>query len=461
MKTKTTFLLLLTLPLLCISQNFEPQGGEYIGAKNEGPCLSEENRQIVINELIESENYLKANNLLAYNGDRNIPNPLFIFPIQKANNVEYNDVWGISGYMDHDENYPNQLEDYNCESTSYDTQSGYNHQGVDIFTWPFGLKLMDNDQVEVIAASDGQIIQKSDGQYDRSCDFNSNYWNAVYVQHNDGSVAWYGHLKNGSLTTKNVGDMVTQGEYIGVVGSSGNSTGPHLHLEIWEDSTYQNLIDPYAGACNDTVSESWWEDQKPHKNPNINAILTHSDVPVFDCPNTEVTYEETQFDENQSIIFTVFLRDQEAGTALNLKVIKPDNTYLYNWNHDLNQHYTGSWWYWNFNAFDVPGEWKWEVTYLGQTLTHSFNIGTLSVDENELTNTQIYPNPFENIVEIKSDSKITEIQIRDLLGKTIRTEKNNLDGITYIDNSNLSKGVYFMTLKDDSYRTKTVKLLKK
>ena len=50
--------------------------------------------------------------------------------------------------------------------------------------------------------------------------------------HADGSVAWYGHMKAGSLTNKAVGQTVSSGEYLGIVGSSGNSTGPHLHFGI-------------------------------------------------------------------------------------------------------------------------------------------------------------------------------------------------------------------------------------
>jgi murein DD-endopeptidase MepM/ murein hydrolase activator NlpD len=458
-KSLFTFLFIL---ITINSQEFNPLpsgGGEYEGYKNETPCLSEENRQLIIDRLKDNEAILKSQNLLAYNGERNVPNPLFIWPIRKANGVEYNDVWGISGYVDHDVN-SGVLLDYNCVTTTYDTPT-YNHQGLDVFTWPFGLKMMDNDQVEIIAASDGQIIDKGDGEYDRSCDFNTNVWNAVYVQHNDGSVAWYGHMKNGSVTSKNIGDMVTQGELLGVVGSSGNSTGPHLHFEIWEDSSYTNLIDPYDGTCNDWNSESWWANQKPYKNPNINAALTHTDIPVFNCPTTELTYEEGQFDESQLIHFTIFLRDQAAGTSINLRLIKPDNTDLYNWNYDLTSDFVASWWRWNFNTLDISGEWKWEITYLGQTVTHTLNVGTLSVNKNELPNTSIYPNPFENIVEIKSESKITEIVIRDLLGKTITIEKNDVDGLNYIDNSTLSSGVYLMTLKDNLERSKTIKLIKK
>ena len=157
-------------------------------------------------------------------------------------------MWSISNYVDHNSAYPNQLQDYNCGTKTYDTSSGYNHQGIDIFTWPFTWKMVDDNSVEIIAAAPGQIIAKGDGQFDRSCGFNNNPWNAVYVRHGDGSVAWYGHMKNGSLTTKNVGDFVNLGEYLGIVGSSGNSTGPHLHFEVYQNDTYTNLIDPYTGC---------------------------------------------------------------------------------------------------------------------------------------------------------------------------------------------------------------------
>src|SRR5690606_3014667 len=115
---------------------------------------------------------------------------------------------------------------------------------------------------------------------------NNNLWNAVYVQHNDGSIAWYGHMKNGSVTTKNVGDMVSLGEVIGTDGSSGNSTGPHLHFEIYTTSSYTQLIDPYSGTCNGMNAKRWWNTQIAYNYSGTNAVLTHSAEPVVvpACP---------------------------------------------------------------------------------------------------------------------------------------------------------------------------------
>lgn len=87
-----------------------------------------------------------------------------------------------------------------------------------------------------VAAAPGVITYKDDGHPDRSCAFSSDSPNMVVVTHADGSYAWYLHFKNGSLTPKGVGEPVAQGEYLGTVGSSGSSTGPHLHFEVYDSS---------------------------------------------------------------------------------------------------------------------------------------------------------------------------------------------------------------------------------
>ena len=77
---------------------------------------------------------------------------------------------------------------------------------------------MDENAVEIISIADGMIIHKQDGNDDRSCSIGGKTWNAIYIQHADGSIAWYGHLKKGSITSKSVGEIVQAGEYLGVVG---------------------------------------------------------------------------------------------------------------------------------------------------------------------------------------------------------------------------------------------------
>jgi murein DD-endopeptidase MepM/ murein hydrolase activator NlpD len=55
------------------------------------------------------------------------------------------------------------------------------------------------------------------------------YGNKIEIRHWDGTCSWYGHL---SKIDVKVGQKVDPGELIGLVGNTGHSTGPHLHLEI-------------------------------------------------------------------------------------------------------------------------------------------------------------------------------------------------------------------------------------
>lgn len=59
--------------------------------------------------------------------------------------------------------------------------------------------------------------------------YNGSYGNKVVVDHGDGIESWYAHCNSLNVS---VGDTVTTDTCIATVGSTGNSTGPHLHLEI-------------------------------------------------------------------------------------------------------------------------------------------------------------------------------------------------------------------------------------
>ncbi len=466
MTSKFTILLLL-LSYFSFSQQTPSrvEGGEYKFNQN-GPCLTNEDYVKIFNQLKTSRRTLMSQNEFQRSTNDVTINPSFIWPVQKANHVTINDVWAVSNYVDQNQN-PNAIEDYNCDQRTYDA-----HQGVDIFTWPFGWKMMEENDAEIIAAAPGIIRNKFDGNSDRSCDpVTAADWNAVYIEHDDGSVALYGHMKINSLTTKAVGETVSQGEYLGIVGSSGRSSGPHLHFEVFDylgddvngDPIY-DLIDPYYldNNCNDMNTSSWWQSQKPYNNPRINALLTHTTDPVFSaCPTTTTTNESNQFNISQEVIFTLFLKDQAAGTSVNLRIIRPDNTDLFNWNFDLANNHVASWYRWN-SFPNVNGEWKWQATYAGETVTHAFNVGVLGVEENEFSEISIYPNPFNDIVNINSKTKIKSASVIDALGKVVvRFKENSFEGIKELNLSQLSNGLYFVTLEGKQNQKKTIKLIKK
>ncbi|MGW2112358.1 M23 family metallopeptidase [Streptomyces sp. NPDC001948] len=69
------------------------------------------------------------------------------------------------------------------------------------------------------------------------------YGNQVVVKHADGHYSQYGHLSSLSVSA---GQAVTVGQQIGLSGSTGNSTGPHLHFEVRTGPAYGSDIDPIA-----------------------------------------------------------------------------------------------------------------------------------------------------------------------------------------------------------------------
>ena len=62
-----------------------------------------------------------------------------------------------------------------------------------------------------------------------SASYDGSYGNKVVVRHDDGTETWYAHM---NTIESQVGQAVEAGTLIGTVGSTGNVTGPHLHLEV-------------------------------------------------------------------------------------------------------------------------------------------------------------------------------------------------------------------------------------
>lgn len=71
--------------------------------------------------------------------------------------------------------------------------------------------------------------------------YNSSYGNYVVIAHTDGSKTLYAHMKSRAV---GAGDTVSQGNVIGYVGTTGTSTGNHLHFEIWTGSSSGTRTNP-------------------------------------------------------------------------------------------------------------------------------------------------------------------------------------------------------------------------
>jgi len=96
------------------------------------------------------------------------------------------------------------------------------HRGIDISTFRSG--------DPIVAAADGQVV---------TVEYVYDYGNYVLIRHKHGYYTRYAHMLRSNVQ---VGQRVQQGAVIGYIGSTGISTGPHLHYEVHIGS---DVVDPY------------------------------------------------------------------------------------------------------------------------------------------------------------------------------------------------------------------------
>jgi Peptidase family M23 len=141
--------------------------------------------------------------------------------------------------------------DWSCSHQTYDT-----HTGEDSIIRSFREQAIG---VPVFAALDGRVTEVQgpnwpDDSWGTDTRPNDNH---VVIAHANRQETVYGHLKRGSISVR-VGERVLAGQQIGLTGSSGNSSGPHLHFTArWRGDVYE----PFAGPCR--AGASGWANQVP------------------------------------------------------------------------------------------------------------------------------------------------------------------------------------------------------
>jgi hypothetical protein len=318
--------------------------------KNE--CITDAQRQELRDKITLNKQLILQKNPNAFY--RSSASPLFILPIRPKAGFDDYGYYIINNQVDHNLTPNGNLLDYECGDRTYDWGNG-NHEGTDYVLWPYPWKRMQEEIMEIVAAAPGTIIDKRDGHFDLNCVNNGNpNWNGIIIEHSDGSQAWYWHFKDGAITSKNIGDTVAEGEYLGAAGSSGSSTIPHLHFEIYDANN--NLIDPYEGPCNSMNAESWFVDQPDYYVPEINKLSTHNSTNFDDeCGVVENTYEELNFEPGETVYFRIFYRDLQTDSDTHIIVKRPDNSVLYDYVFTSPwPFYTGAYAQWEY---PVDGSW--------------------------------------------------------------------------------------------------------
>jgi len=254
--------------------------------------------------------------------------------------------WVINNYVDLEPG--SGLRDYRGGAKTYD-----GHRGIDIdvpnFRW------MDGDH-PAVAAHAGEVVDLQDGQPDRNTAC-VGVWNFVRIRHDDGSVLIYGHLKQSSVTVA-IGQLVAAGDTLGVVGSSGCSTQPHLHLELLDERG--SVVDPFRDGL--------WASEPTYDPPLELMDLSVKDGPISGLdelkdpqPNaTAVTLGGT-------LGVGVSTSGGSAGDVVRVTVEDESGALVYDLTTTLSQTYRHSYWYWNRGPVQgAPGTWTLRVHAAGR-----------------------------------------------------------------------------------------------
>ena len=129
--------------------------------------------------------------------------------------------------------------------------SGYfsnSHDGIDIVS---------TGDDTIYAARAGRVFrvenvcQHINDYYQTECTHYRTYGNCIGIEHSDGTIAFYGHLKYNSIKVA-YGQTVTAGQPLATMGSSGKSTGKHLHFDVRLPNETRINVNPVSmgGAAN-------------------------------------------------------------------------------------------------------------------------------------------------------------------------------------------------------------------
>lgn len=231
----------------------------------------------------------------------------------------WDDVY-INNYVDLDPT--SGVKDFMCGSWTYDGHRGHD---IDLRGFPY----MDA-AVPVFAALDGTVADAHDGEFDRivgglgsiPADASPNY---VSLFHGGTQYSLYLHLRKGSVAVK-IGDTVKAGQQIGLAGSSGFSSAPHLHFE---SQIAGAVFEPNAGDCRAGAS-NWVSQPTVRKDLYLaefvvsDAILDNYNSALFGWPRSG---SFTQGSHRVTVWFEP--RNLPAGATWQVMYYRPDGTHAF------------------------------------------------------------------------------------------------------------------------------------
>ena len=235
----------------------------------------------------------------------------------------------VQNYVDHDPG-PG-ARDYRCGWLTYD-----GHKGTDIRVTATA---MFRQGVAVLAAAPGRVRALREGMQDASMRTlgkaaiaGREAGNSVVIEHGEGWETQYAHLRQGSVTVR-AGERVAAGQKLGLVGLSGNTEFPHLHVEVRH---HGKSVDPFLGlgsvtACRSGDSPLWQQ-------PSLDALaylptgVLEAGIagapPAIGAGNVDRNQSETFTSVAGAAVFWVQIYGAQANDLEEFRLLAPDGRVL-------------------------------------------------------------------------------------------------------------------------------------
>jgi len=266
-------------------------------------------------------------------------------------------AWEVTHYFDLDPG-PGTLDFTGAAGALAKTYDG--HAGIDVSI--AGFRAMDAG-VEVIAIADGQVVDVVDGFFDRdkvmeqpACQMRQNY--IAVLDPKSGYRHEYVHIRKGSTKVR-IGDRVERGQALALVGSSGCSVGPHVHLNVIDCDGMP--IDPFARGL--------FEDPPDYEAPLglMDSVL--SATPIVEIDDiADPGAQASAWVAGQPLGVGLLLGAGKAGDEVQLTVKRPDNSVFARLNSSLPTVPRLTYAFWNVTPDAAQGTWSFEALSDERTL---------------------------------------------------------------------------------------------
>lgn len=252
--------------------------------------------------------------------------------------------------------------DYHGTGYTYD-----GHRGIDTSIPTFAHMAIG---APVYAALDGVVTEVHDGEDDMSVTNTDKPFNYVFIDHGEDQGTFYLHFKRNSIIVQ-VGQQVRAGQQIALTGSSGNSSGPHLHFQSYVGD---RVFDPFSGPLRPGLS-NWLRQAEFQEGFFIREfVVTTEDLSGWRGTPFDTSRTGSFELGRRPVNFWILFRNFPANTNSRTRYLRPDGSVAFDSGatFESGPFYRAALSPYNYTIdLDVTGDWKIEYSLNDQIVARA------------------------------------------------------------------------------------------